>query len=122
MLLARHGPSHSTQGFDGFLASKENLRKRGRSYKPEDRLFALSSRTSPAVRALVFGSVQAGCMKAGSHPCMSVLAVAVGKQVRDGMDAAMMDGDASKKLMTGGTFGQKGYPTKQAFPSKQAKR
>lgn len=38
------------QGFEGFLSSKDNLRKRSKTYKPEDRLFSLSSRTSPVVR------------------------------------------------------------------------
>jgi len=40
------------KGYDGFLSSKDNLRKRARAFKIEDRLFSLSSRTSPAVSAL----------------------------------------------------------------------
>ena len=39
-----------TQGFEGFLSSKDALRKRARAFKPEDRLFSLSSKTSIAVR------------------------------------------------------------------------
>jgi hypothetical protein len=40
------------QGFDAYLASKEALRKRqARGFKLEDRLFSLSSRSSPLVRA-----------------------------------------------------------------------
>jgi len=40
------------QGFEGFLSSKEALRKRqARAWKQEDRLFSLSSRTSPVVSA-----------------------------------------------------------------------
>mmetsp|Transcript_17025 Transcript_17025/g.29111 ORF Transcript_17025/g.29111 Transcript_17025/m.29111 type:complete len:139 (+) Transcript_17025:96-512(+) len=38
-------PGSVLKGFDGFLASKENQRKRMRAYKPEDRLFSLSSKT-----------------------------------------------------------------------------
>lgn len=39
------------QGFEGFLSSKEALRKRqARGWKPGDRLFSLSSRSSPVVR------------------------------------------------------------------------
>jgi hypothetical protein len=38
------------QGFEGFLSTKEALRKRQqRAFKPEDRLFSLSSNTSPVV-------------------------------------------------------------------------
>lgn len=37
------------QGFDGFLSSKDVLRKKTRSFKPEDRLFSLSSKTSAVV-------------------------------------------------------------------------
>lgn len=40
----------NTQGFEGFLSSKDALRKRARAFKPEDRLFSLSSKTSIAVR------------------------------------------------------------------------
>lgn len=46
LLLAAAG----LQGFEGFLSSKEALRKRqNRAWKPEDRLFSLSSQTSPVV-------------------------------------------------------------------------
>ena len=38
------------KGYDGFLSSKDNLRKRARTFKIEDRLFSLSSRTSLAVK------------------------------------------------------------------------
>uniref|UniRef100_A0A7S2SZM4 Chromatin modification-related protein MEAF6 n=1 Tax=Chloropicon primus TaxID=1764295 RepID=A0A7S2SZM4_9CHLO len=38
------------QGYEGFLSSKDNLRKRARTFKIEDRLFSLSSRTSPAAK------------------------------------------------------------------------
>jgi chromatin modification-related protein EAF6 len=38
------------KGFEGLLSTKEALRKRqSRGYKPEDRLFSLSSKTSPLV-------------------------------------------------------------------------
>lgn len=40
------------KGFDGFLSSKEMLRKRTRTFKPEDRLFSLASKTSPVTREL----------------------------------------------------------------------
>lgn len=40
------------QGFDGFLNSKDILRKKSRNFKPEDRLFSLSSKTSPVVGGL----------------------------------------------------------------------
>ena len=39
-----------TKGYEGFLSSKDNLRKRARTFKIEDRLFSLSSRTSPAAK------------------------------------------------------------------------
>ena len=39
------------QGFEGFLSSKDALRKRNRQLKPEDRSFSLCSVTSPAVRS-----------------------------------------------------------------------
>merc|ERR1739848_500215 len=38
------------KGYEGFLSSKDNLRKRARTFKIEDRLFSLSSRTSPAAK------------------------------------------------------------------------
>mmetsp|Transcript_15261 Transcript_15261/g.46124 ORF Transcript_15261/g.46124 Transcript_15261/m.46124 type:complete len:122 (-) Transcript_15261:252-617(-) len=37
-----------TKGLEGFLSSKDALRKRQRAFKAEDRLFSLSSVTSPA--------------------------------------------------------------------------
>ena len=40
------------QGFEGFLSSKDALRKRARNFKLEDRAFSLSSVTSPAVRSM----------------------------------------------------------------------
>ena len=47
---AEHGQAgNAVRGYEGFLASKEALRKRGRPWKPEDRLFSLSSRSSPIV-------------------------------------------------------------------------
>jgi chromatin modification-related protein EAF6 len=36
------------KGFEGFLSSKDALRKRNRQLKPEDRSFSLCSVTSPA--------------------------------------------------------------------------
>jgi hypothetical protein len=39
------------QGFDGYLSSKDNLRKKARSFKMDDRMFSLSSSTSPVVGA-----------------------------------------------------------------------
>ena len=38
------------QGFEGFLSSKDALRKRNRAFKTEDRAFSLCSVTSPAVK------------------------------------------------------------------------
>mmetsp|Transcript_8336 Transcript_8336/g.30095 ORF Transcript_8336/g.30095 Transcript_8336/m.30095 type:complete len:129 (-) Transcript_8336:100-486(-) len=38
------------KGYEGFLSSKDNMRKRARTFKIEDRLFSLSSRTSPAAK------------------------------------------------------------------------
>lgn len=38
------------QGLEGFLSSKDALKRRTRQYRLEDRLFSLSSKTSPAVR------------------------------------------------------------------------
>lgn len=43
---------NALKGFEGFLSSKEALRKRPRGTKPEDRLFSLSSKTSPATREM----------------------------------------------------------------------
>ncbi|WIA35798.1 hypothetical protein OEZ86_004187 [Tetradesmus obliquus] len=41
------------KGFEGFLSTKEALRKRQqRAFKPEDRLFSLSSHTSPVAKEL----------------------------------------------------------------------
>eukprot|EP00879_Flechtneria_rotunda_P004799 GHRR01005071.1.p3 GENE.GHRR01005071.1~~GHRR01005071.1.p3 ORF type:complete len:126 (+),score=25.72 GHRR01005071.1:567-944(+) len=41
------------KGFEGFLSSKEALRKRqNRAWKPEDRLFSLSSKSSPVSKEL----------------------------------------------------------------------
>lgn len=37
------------QGLEGFLSSKEALKRRPRQFRLEDRLFSLSSKTSPAV-------------------------------------------------------------------------
>eukprot|EP00877_Chromochloris_zofingiensis_P006703 jgi/Chrzof1/2286/Cz11g09260.t1 len=45
-------PGTVLKGFEGFLSSKDALRKRQRTYKPEDRLFSLSSRTSPVTKEL----------------------------------------------------------------------
>ena len=41
------------QGFECFLSSKDTLRKRARAYRPEDKIFSLSSKSSPAVRLIV---------------------------------------------------------------------
>ena len=38
------------RGFDGFMSSKDTLRRRAKTFKLEDRLFSLSSRTSPAAK------------------------------------------------------------------------
>lgn len=40
------------KGFEGFLSSKDAIRKRNRMLRVEDRLWSLSSRTSPAVLEL----------------------------------------------------------------------
>ncbi|KAL8546311.1 hypothetical protein ACS0TY_006143 [Phlomoides rotata] len=42
------------KGFEGFLSSSKNtaLLKRSRKFQPEDRLFSLSSVTSPAMQAV----------------------------------------------------------------------
>ncbi|KAL8528690.1 hypothetical protein ACS0TY_006223 [Phlomoides rotata] len=44
------------KGFEGFLSSSKNtaLLKRSRKFQPEDRLFSLSSVTSPASRPKIF--------------------------------------------------------------------
>lgn len=47
------------KGFEGFLSSKETLRKRSRSYKPEDRLFSLSSKSSPVSREVEQNTMEA---------------------------------------------------------------
>lgn len=44
-------PLPRLQGFEGYLNSKDILRKKTRTFKPEDRLFSLSSKSSPPVRA-----------------------------------------------------------------------
>lgn len=56
------------QGFDGFLASKENQRKRARAYKPEDRLFSLSSKSINSI-AVCDGPM--GCNPAQAHARLS---------------------------------------------------
>ncbi|GAX75144.1 hypothetical protein CEUSTIGMA_g2588.t1 [Chlamydomonas eustigma] len=38
------------RGYEGFLSTKESLRKRQRLTKGEERLFSLSSKTSPVAR------------------------------------------------------------------------
>ncbi|KAI9122066.1 hypothetical protein K1719_006755 [Acacia pycnantha] len=45
------------KGFDGFLSSSKNtaLLKRSRKFQPEDRLFSLSSVTSPAAEEIAAG-------------------------------------------------------------------
>lgn len=40
------------KGFEGFLSSKDTLRKRNRQFKLEDRSLSLSSKTSPATTEL----------------------------------------------------------------------
>lgn len=40
------------RGFEGHLSTKEALRRRPRGWKPEDRTFSLSSRSSPVTREL----------------------------------------------------------------------
>jgi chromatin modification-related protein EAF6 len=40
------------RGFEGHLSTKEALRRRPRGWKPEDRAFSLSSRTSPVTREI----------------------------------------------------------------------
>lgn len=40
------------KGFEGFLSSKEALKRRVRQSRLEDRLFSLSSKSSPATREL----------------------------------------------------------------------
>ncbi|XP_021640305.1 uncharacterized protein LOC110635325 isoform X2 [Hevea brasiliensis] len=44
------------KGFEGFLSSSKNtaLLKRSRKFQPEDRLFSLSSVTSPALSNMLF--------------------------------------------------------------------
>ncbi|KAG1658565.1 hypothetical protein FOA52_005569 [Chlamydomonas sp. UWO 241] len=50
-MAAEHCQNGSVlRGFEGFLASKETLRKRARSNKADERLFSLSSKTSPVTR------------------------------------------------------------------------
>lgn len=56
------------QGFDGFLSSKEALRKRqNRAWKPEDKLFSLSSKTSPVVSVY---EVEDVCSLLQLHSCI----------------------------------------------------
>ncbi|KAL4325131.1 hypothetical protein GQ457_11G003230 [Hibiscus cannabinus] len=55
-----HDPSqcgHVLKGFEGFLSSSKNtaLLKRSRKFQPEDRLFSLSSVTSPAAEEVAAG-------------------------------------------------------------------
>ncbi|KAG2497419.1 hypothetical protein HYH03_004574 [Edaphochlamys debaryana] len=40
------------KGFEGYLNSKDILRKKTRTFKPEDRLFSLSSKSSPVTREM----------------------------------------------------------------------
>ena len=52
-LSAEHAQCGSVvRGFEGFLSSKDNLRKRARVLKVEDRVFSLSSLSSPAHQEL----------------------------------------------------------------------
>lgn len=52
-LQADHSQCGSVlKGFEGFLSSKDTLRKRARAYRPEDRVFSLSSKSSPATLEL----------------------------------------------------------------------
>lgn len=48
---------NALKGFDGFLSSSKNTAnlKRSRKFQPEDRVFSLSSVTSPAVEELGVG-------------------------------------------------------------------
>jgi chromatin modification-related protein EAF6 len=55
------------KGFDGFLSSKETLRKRVRVWKPEDRIFSLSSKSSPVVSAGCSRSIYTQCCLLGRH-------------------------------------------------------
>ncbi|XP_044503521.1 chromatin modification-related protein MEAF6-like isoform X4 [Mangifera indica] len=50
------------KGFEGFLSSSKNtaLLKRSRKFQPEDRLFSLSSVTSPAAEEQAIGRVDYG--------------------------------------------------------------
>ena len=53
------------QGFEGFLSSKDALRKRARAFKVEDRAFSLSSKTFPAasaVHCVLCGPLMCGAM------------------------------------------------------------
>ncbi|CAL5218589.1 g284 [Coccomyxa viridis] len=52
-LQADHSQCGSVlKGFEGFLSSKDTLRKRARAYRPEDKIFSLSSKSSPATQEL----------------------------------------------------------------------
>nr|KJB26001.1 hypothetical protein B456_004G220900 [Gossypium raimondii] len=58
--IERQDPSqcgHVLKGFEGFLSSSKNtaLLKRSRKFQPEDRLFSLSSVTSPAAEEVAAG-------------------------------------------------------------------
>ncbi|GLC56290.1 hypothetical protein PLESTB_001088800 [Pleodorina starrii] len=46
------------KGFEGFLNSKDILRKKSRTFKPEDRLFSLSSKSSPVTREMEQSSLE----------------------------------------------------------------
>ena len=58
---AHHLPPPHLPGLDGFLSTKESLRKRAqRAYRVEDRLFSLSSTASPAVLGRGWGTEGGG--------------------------------------------------------------
>jgi hypothetical protein len=63
---------HRLQGFEGFLNQKDLQRKKSRAFKNEERLFSVSSKTSPVVRNCH------GFAAAPSVPCALVLTCWVG--------------------------------------------
>jgi hypothetical protein len=52
-LNAEHSTAGNViKGFEGFLSTKDAMRKRQRIWKADDRWFSLSSKTSPSVSVL----------------------------------------------------------------------
>ncbi|ESR57085.1 hypothetical protein CICLE_v100236602mg, partial [Citrus x clementina] len=97
------------KGFEGFLSSSKNtaLLKRSRKFQPEDRLFSLSSVTSPA---LTFSLI-----------CIGVVRVQAEEQAIGREDGRSDFGPGRSK--GGGIYGNgQGKPKKGRGASRDAKR